>query len=148
VVLAVSQWFGTDGVRGKANEELTPELVLSLARATVSCLAPDGGRVIIGRDTRVSGTMLEGALVAGFTACGLDVLLAGVIPTPAISFLIEDEHAALGAVISASHNPPEDNGIKFFDHRGQKLSVEKEEAIESCMGELPDSCPVGRVVPL
>jgi len=144
----VSQWFGTDGVRGKANEDLTPELVLALARATVSCLAPDGGRVIIGRDTRVSGTMLEGALAAGFAACGVDVLLAGVIPTPAISFLIEDEHAELGAVISASHNPPEDNGIKFFDHCGQKLTVEAERSIEERLGEPARPGPVGRVVPL
>ena len=144
----MSQWFGTDGVRGKANEDLTPELVLSLARATAACLAPDGGRVIIGRDTRASGTMLEGALVAGFAACGLDVLLAGVIPTPAISFLIKDERAELGAVISASHNPPEDNGIKFFDHRGQKLTLKKEEAIEGLMEEESGPSPVGRVVPL
>ena len=144
----MSQWFGTDGVRGKANEDLTPELVLALARATVSCLAPDGGRVIIGRDTRVSGTMLEGALAAGFAACGVDVLLAGVIPTPAISFLIEDEHAELGAVISASHNPPEDNGIKFFDHCGQKLTVEAERSIEERLGEPARPGPVGRVVPL
>lgn len=144
----MSQLFGTDGVRGKANEELTPELVLSLARASVTCLAPYGGRVIIGRDTRISGTMLEGALAAGFAACGLDVLLAGVIPTPAISFLIEDEHAALGAVISASHNPPEDNGIKFFDHHGRKLTVEAEGAIEERLGEPARPGPVGRVAPL
>jgi phosphoglucosamine mutase len=144
----VSRLFGTDGVRGRANEKLTPELVLSLARASVACLAPNGGRVIIGRDTRVSGTMLEGALAAGFAACGLDVLLAGVIPTPAISFLIEDEHAALGAVISASHNPPKDNGIKFFDRHGRKLTVKEEGEIEERLGEPARPGPVGRVVPL
>ena len=122
--------FGTDGVRGRANEELTAELALALGRAAAECLMPGGGRVIIGRDTRVSGPMLEGALSAGLAASGADVRLAGIIPTPAISFLIKDEHADLGAVISASHNPPQDNGIKFFDRRGMKLSVEREEAIE------------------
>ncbi len=122
--------FGTDGVRGRANEELTAELALAVGRAAASCLMPDGGRVIVGRDTRVSGPMLEGALSAGLAASGADVRLAGIIPTPAISFLIKDEHADLGAVISASHNPPQDNGIKFFDRRGMKLSVEHEEAIE------------------
>ena len=126
--------FGTDGVRGRANEDLSPELALALARAVSKILAPTGGRVIVGRDTRESGPMLEGALAAGFAACGCEVLLAGVIPTPAISFLIKDERAELGAVISASHNPPSDNGIKFFDRQGMKLSVEKERAIEESLG--------------
>lgn len=141
----VARLFGTDGVRGRANEELTPELALSLGRAA-SRLAPLGGRAIIGRDTRTSGPMLEGALAAGFAACGIDALLAGIIPTPAISYLIKDERADLGAVISASHNPPEDNGIKFFDRRGMKLSVEAEEGIESALsGSPPLGRPVGRI---
>lgn len=141
--------FGTDGVRGRANEDLTPELALSLARAAAGLLIPKGGRVIIGKDTRVSGPMLEGALAAGFAACGVDVLLAGVIPTPAISFLIKDEHAKLGAVISASHNPPCDNGIKFFDRHGMKLAVEEERAIERVLPSLTSrSVSVGRIAPL
>ena len=127
--------FGTDGVRGRANEDLTPELALALGRAAVGSLIPSGGRVIVGRDTRVSGPMLEGALSAGLAASGADVRLAGIIPTPAISFLIKDEHADLGAVISASHNPPQDNGIKFFDRRGMKLSVEREQAIEKRLSQ-------------
>lgn len=145
----MSRLFGTDGVRGRANYDLTPELALSLARATAGLFAPRGGSVIIGRDTRTSGPMLEGALAAGFAACGVDVLLAGVIPTPAISFLIKDEHADLGAVISASHNQPEDNGIKFFDRLGRKLSVDQEEAIERAVLEPSHRAgPVGRIAPL
>jgi len=139
--------FGTDGVRGKANQELSPELALSLARAISRTLVSQGGRIIIGRDTRVSGPMLEGALASGFAACGCDVLLAGVIPTPAISFLIKDERADLGAVVSASHNPPEDNGIKFFDRRGMKLSVADESAVEEALSAPPRfTGAVGRIV--
>ncbi len=129
----MSSLFGTDGVRGRANVDLTPERVLSLAQAAGVTLASPGGRVIIGRDTRISGPMFEGALAAGFTSCGFEVLLAGVIPTPAISFLIKDERADLGAVISASHNPPEDNGIKFFERHGMKLNTRDERAIEDAM---------------
>ncbi len=141
--------FGTDGVRGVANRDLTPELALSLARAAAVTLVPPGGLVIIGRDTRKSGPMLEGALAAGFAAAGADVLLAGIIPTPAISFLIKDEHAALGAVISASHNPPADNGIKFFDHTGMKLTVEQENAIGRAINHAPTGGNrVGRIAPL
>jgi phosphoglucosamine mutase len=127
--------FGTDGVRGEANLDLTPELCLSIARAAAATTATPGDVAIIGMDTRKSGPMLESALAAGFSASGMNVLLAGVIPTPAISFLIKDERAALGAVISASHNPPQDNGIKLFDHRGMKLSVGEEEKIEGWIGE-------------
>jgi len=141
--------FGTDGVRGRANDDLTPELALSLARATAKLLLPAGGRVIIGRDTRVSGRMLEGALASGFAACGVDVFLAGVIPTPAIPFLIKDERADLGAVISASHNPPQDNGIKFFNSRGMKLTEEEEQAIEGALDSpLCGFVAVGRIAPL
>ncbi|MCD6135868.1 phosphoglucosamine mutase [Candidatus Bipolaricaulota bacterium] len=141
--------FGTDGVRGRANEYVTAELALSLARAAASRLLPNGGRVIIGRDTRLSGPMLESALGAGFASAGVDVLLAGIIPTPAISFLIKDERADLGAVISASHNEPTDNGIKFFDRNGMKLRVEQEEGIEAAIKHLPSrSSHVGSILPL
>jgi phosphoglucosamine mutase len=125
--------FGTDGVRGRANDLLSPELVVSLARATARTMLPKGGVAIIGRDTRVSGPMLESALAAGLAAEGIDVRLAGIIPTPAISFLIKDEGADLGIVVSASHNPPEDNGIKLFNRHGMKLSEDVERAIERAM---------------
>jgi len=148
-VTVMTPLFGTDGVRGRANQEITPELSLALARATAELLVPAGGRVIIGRDTRISGPMLEGALAAGFTTGGADVLLAGVIPTPAISFLIKDERADLGVVVSASHNQPEDNGIKFFNRQGRKLSREQEETIESTLGKLGRRAEsVGRIYPL
>jgi len=129
----MTQYFGTDGVRGKANQLLTPELVLALSRAIAATLVPNGGCVIIGRDTRTSGPMLEAVLSAGLASAGLDVFLAGIIPTPAISFLIKDERADLGIVISASHNPPEDNGIKLFDRNGLKLSQEDEMQIEAAI---------------
>ena len=125
--------FGTDGVRGRANHLLTPELILSLSRAIAATMAPKGGCVIIGRDTRTSGPMLEAVLSAGLTSAGLNVCLAGIIPTPAISFLIKDERADLGIVISASHNPPEDNGIKLFDRNGMKLPQEQERRIEEAL---------------
>jgi phosphoglucosamine mutase len=131
----MTRLFGTDGVRGVANKDLRPELALALARAAAGALLPEGGRVIIGRDTRTSGPMLEAALAAGFASAGIDVGLAGVIPTPAISFLIKDEGADLGAVLSASHNPPDDNGVKFFSRSGQKLTVEEEERVESALDD-------------
>ncbi len=149
MVTVIRNLFGTDGVRGRANQDLTPELALGLARAVAKHLLPERGRVIIGRDTRTSGPMLEGTLAAGFSACGADVFLAGVIPTPAIAFLIKDEHADLGAVISASHNQPEDNGIKFFGRQGRKLTLSQEEAIENSFSKIsPQPGPVGRIVPL
>ena len=135
----MTEHFGTDGVRGKANKYLTPEFVLSLSRAIAAILVPDGGRVIIGRDTRTSGPMLEAALSAGLASSGLDVCLAGIIPTPAISFLIKDERADLGIVISASHNPPEDNGIKLFNRQGLKLSQDEETKIEEALDVLHDT---------
>lgn len=129
----MTKLFGTDGVRGQANRWLTPELILSLSRAIAATMVPDGGCVIIGRDTRTSGPMIEAVLSAGLTSAGLNVCLAGIIPTPAISFLIKDEHADLGIVISASHNPPEDNGIKLFDRNGMKLPQEEEHRIEEAL---------------
>jgi len=138
--------FGTDGVRGIANEYLTPELAMQLARATAACAMHSGGCVIIGRDTRTSGPMLEAALASAFSSAGIDVHLAGIIPTPAISFLIKDERADLGVVISASHNPPSDNGIKLFDSRGRKLSAETEASIEKRFEDfLPPAKKIGRI---
>jgi len=141
--------FGTDGVRGPANRLLTPELAVALARAAADRASLAGGRIIVGRDTRTSGPMLESALAAGFASAGVDVLLAGIIPTPAISFLIKDERADFGAVVSASHNPPADNGIKFFNRRGMKLGVQEEASIEEAVArELPGGERVGSIEPL
>ena len=138
--------FGTDGVRGRANALLTPELSIRLARAAAHTIARSGGRAIIGRDTRTSGPMLEAALASGFASAGVDVCLAGVIPTPAISFLIKDERADFGAIVSASHNPPGDNGIKLFDRRGMKVSVEDEAAIEATLfDEHPPTERIGTI---
>lgn len=125
--------FGTDGVRGVANKDLTPDLALALGRAAGATLAAGEGRVVVGRDTRISGPMLEGALVAGLCSAGVDVTLTGIVPTPAVAFLTVETRAAAGAVISASHNPVGDNGIKFFDREGLKLSAEVEEAIERAL---------------
>lgn len=139
-------YFGTDGVRGKANHDLTPELALRLGRATVRALGGSGRRVVVGRDTRVSGRMLESALVSGMLAEQADVLLVGVIPTPAVAFLTEELEADIGAVISASHNPYEDNGIKFFGAGGVKLPDDTEMAIEAEFEGLEvseDGGPVG-----
>ena len=148
----MTRLFGTDGVRGVANSELTPDLTLALGRAAGRVLAPDGGIVVLGRDTRVSGPMLEGALVAGLCSAGAGVHLAGVIPTPAVAFLTLDDGAAAGAVISASHNPVADNGIKFFSDEGLKIAESAEIAIEELMQseivELPTGVGVGTARPL
>lgn len=147
----MTKLFGTDGVRGVANRDLTPDLVLALGRAAGAALAP-GGTVVVGRDTRASGPMLEAALVAGMCSSGTSVLLAGVIPSPAVAFLTQEEKADAGAVISASHNPVPDNGIKFFSADGFKLGAEVEEAIEQAMAapakELPTGADVGSAVPI
>jgi phosphoglucosamine mutase len=125
------KYFGTDGIRGKVGEEpMTAEFALRLASAVARVLAPDGGKVVIGKDTRVSGYMFESALEAGFVAAGMDVMLLGPIPTPGIAYLTRTTGADLGVVISASHNPYFDNGIKFFDSKGIKLSDEIELQIE------------------
>lgn len=125
--------FGTDGVRGVANRELSPELAFKLGRAGAHILAKSGPntRVVIGRDTRISGDMLEAALTAGICSAGVDVLKVGVMPTPAIAYLTRSLQASAGVVISASHNPVEDNGIKFFGPSGYKLSDEIEAEIEA-----------------
>ena len=142
----MSRLFGTDGVRGVANADLTPDLVLALGRAAGRVLAPKGGRVVVGRDTRVSGPMLEAALVSGLCSSGAGVLLAGIIPTPGVAFTTIDERARAGAVISASHNPVPDNGIKFFDSGGSKLAPEAEEEIERLIAAPPTDLPVGTEV--
>src|SRR5687767_12884085 len=123
--------FGTDGVRGVAGEVLTADLALSLGRAATAVVAGEQPRVLLIRDTRESGEMLEAALAAGVAAAGGEVLLGGVLPTPAAPLLIGRYGLDLAAVISASHNPYEDNGIKFFGGDGFKLSDTTELAIEA-----------------
>ena len=125
--------FGTDGVRGVANEDLTPDLVLALGRAAAAASDAAGRDVVVGRDTRVSGPMLESALVAGLASGGANALTAGIVPTAAVAWLTADLGAAAGAVISASHNPVEDNGVKFFGPDGAKASDKLEESIERAM---------------
>ena len=125
------RYFGTDGVRGIVGEALTPELVERLGRA--AALWSGRGRVFIGRDTRKSGPMLEDAFAAGVASVGGNAVLGGVLPTPAVALLSLD----LGIVVSASHNPPEYNGIKFFDGAGQKLTDAAEEEIEALLDEPP-----------
>lgn len=138
--------FGTDGVRGRAGEFLTPELALALARAAVANSPAQRPQVLIVRDTRESGAMLEAALAAGVTAAGGDALVAGVLPTPAAPLLVRRHGLDLAAVISASHNPYEDNGIKLFGPDGFKLDDSTEHAIEAELDRpAPAGGPVGRV---
>ncbi|HEV8353235.1 MAG TPA: phosphoglucosamine mutase [bacterium] len=125
--------FGTDGVRGVANVDLTPELVLRLGRAAADVLGAEGGRFLIGRDTRLSGPMLESALAAALCAAGASVQRAGILPTPAVAYLTHHFESTAGIAVSASHNPVEDNGFKFFSRDGFKLSDAQEYAIEAAM---------------
>jgi len=129
------RWFGTDGIRGRVGESpLTPEFVLRLGWAAATVLnRHDGGVAVIGKDTRRSGYMFESALEAGFSAAGMDIRLLGPVPTPAIAYLTRTFRAAVGVVISASHNPYEDNGIKFFGGDGRKLPDAVETEIESAL---------------
>ena len=124
-------YFGTDGIRGKANKVITPELALKVGQAAglVFKRGTHRHRVVIGKDTRLSGYMIETALVAGFTSVGMDVLLLGPMPTPAIAMLARSMRADLGVMISASHNGFEDNGIKLFGPDGYKLSDDEEHEI-------------------
>jgi len=122
--------FGTDGVRGKAGEFITPFLAMKLAMAFGDSLPKKTGKILVGKDTRRSGYMIENALVSGLTAIGYNVIQIGPMPTPAIAFLTEDMRCDGGIMISASHNPYYDNGIKFFDSEGNKLSRNLEEKIE------------------
>ena len=131
------KYFGTDGIRGRANGVITAELALKVGQA-VGLIFQNGEhrhRVLIGKDTRLSGYMIENALTAGFTSVGMDVLLTGPIPTPGVAMLTRSMRADLGVMISASHNPFDDNGIKLFGPDGYKLSDEIEKQIE----ELVDS---------
>src|SRR5947209_12649449 len=138
--------FGTDGVRGRAGEFLTAELALKLARAAVQRIEADRPQVLIVRDTRESGEMLEAAIGAGVTAGGGDALLAGVLPTPAAPLLVTRHRLDLAAVISASHNPYEDNGIKLFGADGFKLHDDTEHEIEARLDEPPPApLSIGRV---
>lgn len=123
--------FGTDGVRGRAGEKLSPELATALGRAAVASLANEAPRVLIVRDTRESGPMLEAGLAAGITASGGDVFLGGILPSPAAAVLTRIYGFDLAAVVSASHNPYDDNGIKFFSAAGTKLTDAEEAAIEA-----------------
>ena len=149
--------FGTDGVRGLANRDLTAQLALDLGDAAVRVLGdsrtkddqPEGRRrALVGRDTRVSGDFLASALAAGMSAGGFDVIDAGIIPTPGVAYLTSVLNVEMGAVISASHNPMPDNGIKFFARGGFKLPDAKEDEIETVLGgdwERPTGAGVGRV---
>jgi phosphoglucosamine mutase len=142
--------FGTDGVRGVANAELTPEQALRIGRAGAHHLSTASAArrtpaerpfVVLGRDTRLSGDLLTAAVTAGCCSVGVDVVDAGIIPTPGVAFLTKGLGAAGGVVVSASHNPVEDNGIKFFDHSGYKLSAEAEAAIETLVRARHDRLP-------
>lgn len=142
----MARLFGTDGVRGVANAELTCELAMRLGQAAVRFM---GSPIVVGRDTRLSGDMLQAALVAGIASAGGDALIAGIVPTPAVALLVREMRAAGGIVISASHNPPEYNGIKCFDAQGFKLPDAVEDDIQAFVeaGGLDaldgDALPVG-----
>ena len=130
------KFFGTDGIRGPINENTNPEFVLKLGWAAGKVFSEMGiSSVIIWKDTRISGYLLETAIQSGFISAGVDVKLVGPLPTPAISFLANSFKNAAGVVISASHNSYLDNGIKFFDNRGKKLSEELENKIEKMIDE-------------
>jgi phosphoglucosamine mutase len=152
---AMGRLFGTDGVRGLANGDLTPELALSVAVAAARILVESDSShqplAIVGRDPRASGEMLEAAVVAGLTSAGANVVRVGVLPTPAIAYLVGQTNADLGVMLSASHNPMPDNGIKLFAAGGTKLPDELEERIEQAMADghglvdRPTGAGIGRV---
>jgi phosphoglucosamine mutase len=132
------RYFGTDGVRGRVGEHpMTVDFALQLASSAARVLAPDGGTVLIGKDTRLSGYMFESALEAGFVAAGVNAMLIGPLPTPGIAYMTRRFNCDFGVVISASHNLYDDNGIKFFDASGAKLSDELEERIETQLAQTP-----------
>ena len=131
-------YFGTDGIRGRVGEHpMTVDFALRLASAAAQVLAPQGGAVLIGKDTRLSGYMFESALEAGFVAAGVNVMMMGPLPTPGIAYMTRQLNCNFGVVISASHNLYEDNGIKFFDGSGGKLSDQLEEQIEAQLAGEP-----------
>ena len=147
--------FGTDGVRGVANVDLTAELAVDLAIAAAHVLGEIGAftghrpKAIVGQDSRASGDFLEAAVVAGLTSAGVDAYRVGVLPTPAVAFLVKESGADLGVMISASHNPMPDNGIKFFAKGGDKLADQVEAQIEARLGEpwdRPTGLNVGRII--
>ncbi|MCB4365680.1 phosphoglucosamine mutase [Hydrogenophaga taeniospiralis] len=144
------QYFGTDGIRGTVGQPpITPDFVLRLAHAVGRVLKQHESRptVLIGKDTRISGYMLESALESGFNSAGVDVVLLGPVPTPAVAYLTRAQRASLGVVISASHNPFDDNGIKFFSAQGTKLPDEWELAVEAVLAQPPawaDSASLGK----
>lgn len=152
----MTRLFGTDGVRGLANKKLTPILALRLGQAAAEVLTSDRESyerrplAIIGRDPRVSGEMLDAAIASGLASRGVDVVRVGVLPTPAIAFLTDDFGADLGVMISASHNPMPDNGIKFFSAGGKKLPDEVEDRIQAAMDTLAEDGPtatkIGRII--
>jgi len=130
------KYFGTDGIRGLFGPKpLDVEFALRVGNATARALLKAGDTVVIGRDTRISGSMIEAAVSAGLQAYGINVQLAGIVPTPAVAFLVKKYKADLGIVISASHNPYQDNGLKFFNSKGGKLTDKEQEAIELKIGE-------------
>ena len=140
----MGKYFGTDGVRGEANVELTPELAFKLGRFggyVLSQHETEAPKVFVGRDTRISGKMLESALVAGLLSVGIHVYKLGVLATPAVAYLVKTEGASAGVMISASHNPALDNGIKFFGGDGFKLDDEKEAEIEALLDATEDTLP-------
>lgn len=144
--------FGTDGIRGLANVDLTAELALDVAVAAAHILVEnsnDRPRAIVGQDSRASGEFLEAAVVAGLTSAGVDVYRLGIVPTPAVAYLVASTGADLGVMISASHNPMPDNGIKLFQRGGEKLADEVEALVEARIGEpwqRPTGSAVGRVI--
>lgn len=140
----MGKYFGTDGVRGEANVELTPELAFKLGRFggyVLSQHEPECPRVFVARDTRISGELLESALVAGLLSVGIEVYKLGVLATPGVSYLVRTEQASAGVMISASHNPALDNGIKFFGGDGFKLADEQEAEIEALLDAKEDDLP-------
>ncbi|MCU1537084.1 MAG: phosphoglucosamine mutase [Humibacillus sp.] len=153
----MARLFGTDGVRGLANHDITAELALDLSVAAAHVLAEVGAFkgprpvAVVGRDPRASGEFLSAATVAGLASAGVDVRDAGVLPTPAIAYLVAEQDADLGAMLSASHNPMPDNGIKFFARGGHKLADDLEDRIEARLRDdwqRPTGDAVGRIVPL
>jgi phosphoglucosamine mutase len=145
----MGQLFGTDGVRGVANTELTPELAVGMGRAVVRTLREEGidrPVIAVGRDPRASGEMLEAALTAGICSAGGDVIPLGVLPTPGVAYLTSRLGAHSGAMISASHNPVEDNGLKFFGATGYKLTDAEEERIEELLQLVDDDRPTGTAI--
>ena len=139
----MNKYFGTDGVRGIANTELTPELAFKLGRVGGYCLTrhAEKPKVLVGRDTRISGHMLEAALVSGLLSIGVEVMRLGVISTPGVAYLTKAMSAQAGVMISASHNPVADNGIKFFGNDGFKLSDQQQEEMEELLSKEEDELP-------